>query len=609
MRIGFLLTVSLLGMALLVGVLGGLLERTSNAVGKELDDLRGSSIEEVLGADGMEQALRSTEAAAYRLVAERYRQQPGDASHESEWGSVPQLDLDAIDESIEHFEDSLAQTRRALELASNIGSRLNDGESGRGIAARSAQLREIEREFAVHQQLHERLVHLMRYHPTDRVLEFLQEDFEPHYQDRMRPLIRRFARSARADLTAEAEAVERLLNKATLRNRWLAGIAFGLAVLLGILLSRAISRPLVKLRDAALRVGTGDLQQHVDLQADNEFGVLAQAFNEMAANLSETTVSRGYLDNILQSMREIVLVFDPDGRVQTANQVAVVELGEADGELIGRSLAELTADGSHDLPESAGETDLLRADGTAFPASFSRSELKGPQGESEGFVLVARNITERRLAEEELRRSLHDKDLLLKEVHHRVKNNLQIISSLLRLQEGDLEAGSRGLRESQNRIRSMALIHEHLYQSTDLANIDFGAYLEELVENLLGSYGPRARGLKAELEVQADPPNLDTAIPCGMIVNELVANAVEHGFDREGTLKISYRPDDGYHVLEVEDDGRGLPPNFDITTTRSLGLRLVSALTQQIGGVLEYTSEGRGTVFAIRFSSQDSESA
>ncbi len=609
MRLGFLLTASLLGMALLVGVLGGLLERTSAAVGAELEDLRRSTVEEVTGAFGMEAALRSTEAAAYRLLAERYRQRPGDASHESEWGSVPQLDLDAVEDGLEAFEDSLDQSRRALALAADLAARSRGIDADGAFAARSAQLREIAREFEVHEQQHDRLVHLMRYHPTEQVREFLQEQFEPHYQDRMRPLIRAFSEAARGDLVAEAEAVELLLENATRRDRWIAGIAFALALLLGISLSRAISGPLGRLRDAALRVGRGDLDQHVELRADNEFGVLARAFNEMAASLKATTVSRRHLDNILQSMREMVLVFDADQRIETTNQVAAEELGGARGTLTGRTLDDIAPGEGAALAASSGELELRRADGSTFPASFSRSELAGPHGESQGFVLVARDITERRLAEEHLRRSLHDKELLLKEVHHRVKNNLQIISSLLRLQEGEPGASSKSLRESQNRIRSMALIHEHLYRSADLANIDFRSYLEELVGNLLASYGSRAERIDAQLDVDAAALDLDTAIPCGMIVNELVANAVEHGIGDSGRLEITFRSDHGHQLLEVTDDGSGLPPDFDLQSTGSLGLRLVTALTEQIGGVLETGSTPGRTTFTVRFAARGVEVA
>ncbi|MDH3524814.1 MAG: HAMP domain-containing protein [Acidobacteriota bacterium] len=602
MRLGFLLTVSLLGMALLVAVLGILLEGTSDAIGGELDELRRSSIEEVLGADGMDQALKAATAAAYRLLAERYRER-AEISHESgnEWGALTPLDLDSVDEQLEEFEDALAQTGRAVAAGAELAQRRGDRPSADAVA-QQRRFGEIRSQFAVHRGMLERLVHLIRYHPNEHVREYLQDELEPHYEETMAPLLREFAGAARADLDGATRAVERLVARATTRNRWLTGLALALALAASLPLSRAISRPLGRLHDAALRIGAGDLEHRVEVRADNEIGALAAAFNQMAENLRASTVSRTFLDNILQSMREIVMVVDSTGTIQTANQVAVEQLGDGEASLRGRNVGEIVAGGADGLESGAGECDLRRVDGSTFPASFSRSELRGPGGSREGFVLVARDITERRESEARLRRSLHEKEILLKEVHHRVKNNLQIVSSLLRLQEGDMEGPNRDLRESQNRIRSMALIHEHLYQSPDLANIDFSAYVEELVKNLLASYGERGERVRAEVTVLTCPLSLDTAIPCGMIVNELVANALEHAFDAGGgTLWISYGPRNGHHELRVADDGRGLPADFDLTGGHSLGLRLVSALTTQLGGELAYASSPRRTEFTMRF--------
>ncbi|MCZ6508753.1 MAG: HAMP domain-containing protein, partial [Acidobacteria bacterium] len=593
-------------MAVLVGVLGVLLERTSNAITHELDDLRRSSIEEVMGADGMERALQATQAAAYRLLAERYREL-SEISHESGnvWGAVGDLDLEAVDDRLDDFEDALAQTRRAVLAVNEIAHRVRP-EVVVEPSNQRQRLEQIEREFGIHKQMLERLVHLMRYHPNEHVREQLQDAVEPHLEHTMGPLIRQFAQAARTDLVRATEAVERLVTTATRRNRWVTGSAFVLALVFGLALSRAISRPLGQLQAAALRFGAGELEHRVEVDTDNEIGVLAQAFNQMAENLRASMVSRTFLDNILQSMREIVLVADSDGIVSTANQIALEELGDGEQSLLGRSVVDLIGVDFHDLEAGAGELELQRADGSTFPASYSRSDLRDPAGKSEGFVFVARDITERRQAEAALRRSLHEKEILLKEVHHRVKNNLQIVSSLLALQEGGLDAGSRGLRESQNRIRSMALIHEHLYQSTDLASIDFSAYLQELVVNLLASYGSRAETIHCEVDILACPLSLDTAVPCGMIVNELVANAVEHAFDADGgKLWVSFAPEDGHQVLRVADDGRGLPEDFDIARTSSLGLRLVSALTSQLGGELRVGVAGGRTEFRVSFTPQE----
>ncbi len=201
---------------------------------------------------------------------------------------------------------------------------------------------------------------------------------------------------------------------------------------------------------------------------------------------------------------------------------------------------------------------------------------------------------------------LGEKEILLKEVHHRVKNNLQVISSLLSLQSSQIQDARvrDALRESQNRVRTMALIHEKLYQSTDLAHVDFAVYLRSLVTFLSQSYRDKADGVT--LDVQATETHLDieTAIPCGLIVNELVSNALKHAFPggRNGTVRVGIGPqEDGRLCLHVSDDGVGLPAGLSVHTTASLGMSLVHTLTDQLGGIVEVRN-GVGTEFRILFS-------
>ncbi len=184
-----------------------------------------------------------------------------------------------------------------------------------------------------------------------------------------------------------------------------------------------------------------------------------------------------------------------------------------------------------------------RKDGTEFPveASISKFEIGGERV----LTVRLRDITERKRAEEQIRNSLHEKEVLLKEIHHRVKNNLQVVSSLLSLQSGypRVESVRDLFVESQNRVKSMALIHEKLYQSQDLANIDFSDYIESLAHHLFHSYtaNPDLVTLKTDVDVSLD---IDHAIPCGLIVNELLSNALKHAFpdSRRGIMTLYFRP-------------------------------------------------------------------
>jgi len=210
------------------------------------------------------------------------------------------------------------------------------------------------------------------------------------------------------------------------------------------------------------------------------------------------------------------------------------------------------------------------------------------------------DITEIKEAEENLRRSLNEKEILLREVHHRVKNNLQIISSLLNLQSLGTEGEDvrEVLMESQGRIKVMAMIHEHLYRSESLASINFRDYVERLVEDIIISHGT---GIMKVIEVDDIKPDIDTAIPLGLIINELVTNSVKYAFpDGTGTVTVRIRSHDDEVSLVVADDGVGLPEDIEPENTDTLGLSLVSILTAQLDGTLTIRRD-HGTEFRISF--------
>ncbi len=218
---------------------------------------------------------------------------------------------------------------------------------------------------------------------------------------------------------------------------------------------------------------------------------------------------------------------------------------------------------------------------------------------------IAEDITDRKLAEAQIKASLQEKEILLKEVHHRVKNNMQVICSLLELQSQSInDAQTIDLfRESQNRISSMALIHEQLYQSEHLDQIDLAEYIQSLVANLLQSFGCTNNGIHLNVNVAPIYFNIETAIPCGLIINELVSNSLKYAFPQgskgEVGIQFSQLASKQFH-LSISDNGIGLPPNFHLETTETLGLRLVRILTRQLKGVLEIDRH-QGTTFKITF--------
>ena len=212
---------------------------------------------------------------------------------------------------------------------------------------------------------------------------------------------------------------------------------------------------------------------------------------------------------------------------------------------------------------------------------------------------------DRKRAEAQIKASLQEKEVLLKEIHHRVKNNLQIISSLLNLQADYLKDNQaiEIFKDSQNRIESMALIHEKLYQSKDLAKINFADYIQELATSLFCSYEVNLNAITLKMNIEDVILGIDAAIPCGLIINELVVNSLKHAFPEGNPGEISidfYSKNPNEFALIVSDSGIGLPKELDLQNTNSLGLQLVNALTHQLEGNINFL-RNRGLKIIITF--------
>jgi two-component sensor histidine kinase len=246
----------------------------------------------------------------------------------------------------------------------------------------------------------------------------------------------------------------------------------------------------------------------------------------------------------------------------------------------------------------------LTKDGKEFPVEISLSPLVTDQGRM--VMSIIRDITERRHAEEVIQASLREKEALLKEIHHRVKNNLQVTSSLLRLQAGAIEDdhAREMFEETENRIRSMALVHEKLYQSTNLSRIDFGDYIRVLGGLLFRSSAINPDNVALDVSGSEVFLSIETAVPCGLIVNELLSNALKHAFpgDRKGKISVHLNEHgDGPISMSVRDDGIGLPAAFDFDRTETLGLQLVQALVRQIDGRITIERRDTGAGFNVVF--------
>ncbi len=323
-------------------------------------------------------------------------------------------------------------------------------------------------------------------------------------------------------------------------------------------------------------------------------------------------------DEIVSTMSNFFILLDTNNNIRKVNQAACDILGYSRDELIDKSvklifptskmlsrLEKLYSNLSNKTYITNIKSTLRVKSGDSVPVFLSISLIRDDSKEILGVVLVGSDVTDIKEAEDKLKSSLREKELLLQEVHHRVKNNLQIISSLLNLQARYIndEKNLEIFRDSQSRVKSMAFIHEQLYRSSDFEEVNFADYIRNLMAYLSYSHNLDPEKIKIEMNVKDVYLDINTAIPCGLIINELVTNSIKYAFPDGRSGKIRVDLDWDYHdeyVLMVGDDGIGLSEDIDFEKTETLGLQLVNSLTRQLDGQLEIDSK-KGTQFKIVF--------
>ncbi|MGH8056239.1 MAG: sensor histidine kinase, partial [Candidatus Entotheonellia bacterium] len=334
---------------------------------------------------------------------------------------------------------------------------------------------------------------------------------------------------------------------------------------------------------------------------------------------AETTMreSESRLRALIEAEPECVMLVGCDGEVLEMNPAGLAMI-EAEHTLaiVGHSLDPIVTPAYREAFRALvhrvceGQTGTLEFEIIGLRGSYRWLEMRAVpfrNASEDTLVLlgITRDITQRKAAEERILGALREKEVLLKEIHHRVKNNLQIVSSLLSLQANQIQdqQAREMLKETQRRVKSMSFIHERLYRSSNLAQIDFAEYIRELANDLLHSYHISADRITLGLTLADALLSIETALPCGLILNELISNCLKHAFPagRTGEIRIELhsRPD-GMFVLTVSDNGIGLPQGLDFRTTTSLGLQLVVTLTEQVRGTIELDRH-EGTTFRLLF--------
>ncbi|MEJ2181900.1 MAG: PAS domain S-box protein [Nitrospirota bacterium] len=305
---------------------------------------------------------------------------------------------------------------------------------------------------------------------------------------------------------------------------------------------------------------------------------------------------------------------DLKGRFIKINRFLCNMLGYTEEEMLSKTFSEVTHPDdvqigldamktmvSEDVEYTSFEKRYIRKDGQVIHLIISPAIIRDDDRKPLYFVSLFQDITQRKKAEEKVTSSLKEKEILLREVHHRVKNNMAIISALLQLQSQYFknEEFTRVFKDSQNRIKSMALVHEKLYSTQDFAHIGFGDYVEDLARHLFQAYGKEVRLILHADDISL---NIDMMVSCGLIINELITNSLKHAFEDTGApeIDISLSIDDGRAVLVYADNGTGLPEHIDFHNSDTLGLQIINMLTYQLKGSIEVNASA-GTTFTIAF--------
>ncbi|MBI3501062.1 MAG: PAS domain S-box protein [Bacteroidetes bacterium] len=342
---------------------------------------------------------------------------------------------------------------------------------------------------------------------------------------------------------------------------------------------------------------------------------------EIAAHIrtrQRLNANQKYIRLLIDSSLDMIFACDEKGKFTEFNRAAQLTFGYKPEEILGKQISILYADRGHserigDLifqdGNYMGEADHLKKNGETFPAYVNASLLKNDKGEIIGTMSISRDITRIKEAEEQLKKSVHEKEILLKEIHHRVKNNMQVISSILKLQSAYVKDKKTVelLNECRNRIASMAFIHASLYMTKDFANINFSDYVSNIAGNLQQSYVSADKKILLQIDVPKVNLHIDDAIPCGLIINELLSNSFKYAFvkKKRGTVGISVKVKKENIILAIWDNGSGFPKNINYKNTESLGLQLVNSLSEQIGGKIKMESKKEvGTKFIIAFEKQ-----
>lgn len=433
----------------------------------------------------------------------------------------------------------------------------------------------------------------------------------PYFLNNIIPKFEEIRSIASSQQEEVIDQLDKQLNQGRIINYSATFLILIIGVLIGFYLYRSIIKPLQNLTYSVKKLGEGNLSQRVEVQSIDEFSFVADAFNTMAENLEQQTISSTYLDNVMESISESIFVIDNEGILKRLNEAGAEMLELDKNELIGKSLYNffnLIKPEGNLKEERIQEYQLETVKDTKVPVLFSESDLY-EDGEIRGRVIVVRDISELKNAENEIKKSLDEKNVMLAEIHHRVKNNLAVISGLLQLQamQTDSEEINKALRDSQLRVQSIALIHEKLYGSDSLAYIKYDKYIEDLLDTINKTYANANKAIIIKKDIKGVSLNINQAIPCSLLVNEVLVNTYKHAFtdQDEGEISVTITEEEkGIITIIISDDGKGVDETSkNNKAIKSLGFTLIKTLSAQLDGSYSFKNKdkGKGTIFTLSF--------
>jgi PAS domain S-box-containing protein len=396
-----------------------------------------------------------------------------------------------------------------------------------------------------------------------------------------------------------------------------------LVALFSFLLGGYLTRQLDSLSKASNEISNGRYGYQINVSGNDELARTARTFNLMSTQIKEAYSSlqdkEQYWREVYNSTLDAIIVINAQGEILSFNRGAELMFDYQSEEILGQNIAILVPEPHNKLHDDyikkykeTGNAHVIGQErefvintrnNPALPINLRVTEMT--YGDEPLFIGVIHDITRQKEYQENLKKSLSEKEILLKEVHHRVKNNMLIVSSILEMQEEHTDDPEliKVLKDCQERINSMAMIHQQFYRSDNLSDIDFTQYLEELLEKLLIAGRTKHKNIEIKTELANISLNVETATPLGLIVNEILSNCFEHAFENNetGLISVSLASTEKTGiVLCIEDNGTGLPENINFDEVESLGLQLIHLLSLQIDAKLDISSNN-GTKICLSF--------